>query len=292
MATVLRMLTSWELALRAERRAAKTIETYGLGVRKFADWHGDVDVSEVTRDDVRGFLVHLEDEGYEPASVRARYGGLRQFFAWLVNEDELDHSPMDKIKPPKVTPPKILVLTEDQAKRLVKIGGRDFLARRDTAILRLFLDTGMRLGAMLGLRVEDVDLGERIAYVKTKGDKFRACPFGFATARALDDYLRVRERHELAHRPELWLGQRGPLLRNGARQMLYRRGEQAGIQGLHPHALRHTFADHWLANGGTEGDLMQLAGWSSRAMLDRYAAANKQARARSAHERLALGDRL
>jgi len=61
---------------------------------------------------------------------------------------------------------------------------------------------------------------------------------------------------------------------------------------LHPHALRHSFADHWLANGGQEGDLMELAGWKSRTMLDRYAARNKQARARSAHERLALGDRL
>lgn len=292
MATITRMLQSWQLALKAERRAAKTVETYSLGVRKFADWKGDVDVAEVTRDDVRGWLVRLEAEGYEPSSVRARYGGLRQFFSWLVEEGELEHSPMDKIRPPTVVPPKILVLTEDQARRLVRIEGRDFAARRDRAMLRLFLDTGMRLGAMLGLRVDDVDLAERAAYVTTKGGKHRACPFGFATAKALDEYLRARERAERAHRPELWLGQRGPFSRNGVRQMLRRRGLEAGIEGLHPHALRHTFADHWLANGGQEGDLMELAGWSSRQMLDRYAARNRGNRARSAHERMALGDRL
>jgi integrase len=74
--------------------------------------------------------------------------------------------------------------------------------------------------------------------------------------------------------------------------MLDRRAEKAGVGHVHPHQFRHTAAHRWLAEGGGEGDLMMLMGWKSRQMVSRYDASAAAERARDAHRRMALGDRL
>jgi integrase len=125
----------------------------------------------------------------------------------------------------------------------------------------LLLDSGARRAELVGLRVEDLDLEHDVARVIGKGRRDRALPFGRKTAVPLDRYLRIRSRHAHAASPWLWLGQKGPLTATGLAQMLWRRGRQAGIEGLHAHPLRHTFAHAWLARGGLETDLMRIAGW-------------------------------
>lgn len=90
-----------------------------------------------------------------------------------------------------------------------------------------------------------------------------------STARAVTIYLRARRGHRNADTDWVWLG-RGRFSNTGLRKMLERRAAEAGYGRVTPHQFRHTFSDDWLESGGSEGDLMRLNGWKTRAMIDRY----------------------
>jgi site-specific recombinase XerD len=282
--------------LRAEGLADRSITIYGQAITYFSRWleaqGRAATLDEFTRPAIREWLAQLADR-LEPGTVKTRYRGLFRFAGWLVDEEELAENPMRTLSPPEPKAKPVPVLTDDELAALLKAcAGKEFRDRRDEAIIRLLLDCGIRVSELCALTVDGVDLDQGMALVKGKGSKVRPIYFGARTTRALDRYLRDRAKQRWQHLDALFLTQRGALSPDGARERMTVRGTQAGIENLHPHRFRHTFAHDYLMNGGQERDLKRLAGWTSDVMLERYGASAADARAKAAAQRMKRGDRV
>ncbi|SFO52613.1 Site-specific recombinase XerD [Pseudonocardia ammonioxydans] len=287
----------------ATNRAPGTVHRYLVDVEILADFLDAESLptraAEITRAHLEQWLVYLASKPsrrggtLSAATVARTYRSVQQFFRWLVDEEEIATDPFAKMRPPAIPEQPVPIITDAELRRLLDAcKGNTFEARRDNAILRVLLDTGIRASELAGIELDDLDFELDVVRVMGKGRRGRAAPFGVKTGDALRRYLRSRAQHPHAAVSALWLGVRGPMTPSGISQMIGRRGTDAGIDGLHPHRFRHTFAHRWLAAGNQEQDLMRLTGWRSREMVGRYAASAADQRAREAHRRAGLGDDL
>jgi len=279
-------------------RAEKTIKSYLDSAEQMVDYlegHGmPTEADHVRREHVEAYLVALHEAGRSPSTVATRFRALQQFWKWAVDEGEVARSPMERMKPPTIPETPVAVLSDDDVRRLLETcKSKTFEDRRDTAIIRLLHDTGMRRGEIAGLQVQDIDWDGHQAFVTGKGNRPRPCPFGAKAEQALDRYLRERAKHPDAQVEDaLWLGVRGQMTDSGIAQVVRRRGIEAGLGPLHPHQFRHTFAHQFRMDGGNDTDLMALGGWRSPQMLTRYGRSAAAERAREAHRRHSPGDRI
>lgn len=280
-------LSDFTRSLRAEGRNEKTIRLYSDAVLRLRDFlystgrPGEVEV--IRKADVEEWLI-LEQGQVAGSTANLLHRSAARFFSWAEAEGIVDRSPMYRLRAPKAAVRPVPVLSgEDVAKMLRACSGRDFRSRRDACIIAMLAGLGLRRAELGGLRVEDVDRDQQRVFVVGKGNKGRFVSYGADVARFIDAYARVRSRHPAAASEAFLLGvTRRPFGASGVGQVVAVRAKQAGLTGVHPHSFRHTLAHTWLASGGSEVDLMTIAGWSSRQMLTRYGASAASARAATA----------
>jgi site-specific recombinase XerD len=286
------LVPSWKLALRPAK-SRNTLTTYIAGVQHFLDWCDRTGTpAEVTLPNVQTWVADMMDAGATATTATTRLGGLKRFTAWLVEEEELPSNPLLRMPSPKLDTKVVPTLTDEEVRLLIKAcHGKTFCDRRDEAIVRLMVETGLRANELVELQCGDLDLMNGTLVVRRgKGGKGRVAPFGPQTATVLDRYLRMRRTHASPDNTQLFTGYHIETFSYwGLARTLRRRAKEVGIVGFHVHRLRHTAATRWLRHGGSEGGLMAVAGWSNRQMLDRYTAATASERATAEARTLGLG---
>ena len=292
-------MDSFNLTLRVEGKADRTLVLYGQSITYFSRWLVEqglpADLASLTRENIRGWLDSLRSRGQADGTIQTRWRGLRRFVLWLKAEGIIDADPLAGIKVEKPDATLVAVFTDDELAALIKAcEGSAFVDRRDMAIVRLLLDCGLRVSELTGITTEDLNVAEGSVKVIGKGRRSRTAHFGDKTALALDRYKRVRSGHAHCSDPAWFLGERGAFTPDGVRERLKVRASKAGLDPaeMHPHRFRHTNAHDWLLSGGQERDLMRLLGWRSEAMLGRYGASAADQRAREAARRFKRGDRV
>ncbi|MEV0144042.1 MULTISPECIES: site-specific tyrosine recombinase XerD [unclassified Nonomuraea] len=270
------VLSSYLAHLAVERGlAANTLASYRRDLTRYAEYlrsRGHATLGEVGEDDVLAFLAALrEGDGEHPAlsaaSAARAVSAVRGLHRFALREGVTAHDPAHQVRPPRQPRRLPKPIAVDQVERLIAASGPDGapLTLRTRALLEVLYGTGARIDEAVGLAVDDLEDDQ--VRLRGKGGRTRVVPLGRYARSALDAYL-VRARPALlAHgrgTPAVFLNARGGrLTRQGAWEVLQAAAERAGLHGISPHVLRHSFATHLIDGGADVRVVQELLGHAS-----------------------------
>ncbi len=221
----------------------------------FARESGAKDLEQVETNLLREFLLYIRNRPKKngaklsSSTLHQHYRSLRTFFGWCVREGYLEENPILPIRRPRLQARVPVHLSFEEIGQVVQAARETIKAKRNTALVLLLLDTGLRAGEVCALRIDDVDLeGRKVTVRSGKGGKGRQVPLSHQTVAALEAWLEIHPRKT----DSLFM-----LGIYGLRSLMRRLGKRAGIGKLYPHALRHTFATHY---EGSVSDLQMILG--------------------------------
>jgi integrase/recombinase XerC len=226
---------------------------------------------------VREWLGHLYEQHLSAVSMRRKLAAVRSFFKFLVREGLIETNVARLVRTPKTPKSLPSVLSAEQTNSLVdgiSKAARNFerpYPERDLAIFELLYGCGLRVSELVGLNLDDFDLGERWVRVRGKGRKERQVPFGSKAAQALDRYLAGRAPAHAADRA-VFLNHRGARLTDrGARGIVKFYARMiTGDSSIHPHSLRHAYATHLLSDGADLRAIQELLGHAQLSTTQKY----------------------
>lgn len=284
-------LARFDEDLRRRGAAEKTRSAYAADLRQFAVWSSwqRVEPPDVTHRLLRRYAAALSERRSAPATVARKLAALRAFFETLREHGEIEANPANLLSAPKRARDLPSVLAPEEISRLLdRIPASTPLELRDRALFEIAYSSGLRAEELVNLDLGSVDFDAEELRVEGKGAKTRFVPAGEPALRALARYLE-RARAALAHErdePALFLSKSGRRLSTSdIRRRLRVWGRHASVQGgVHPHALRHSFATHLLEGGADLRSIQELLGHASVSTTQIYTRV-ESARLKSAYTR-------
>jgi site-specific recombinase XerD len=256
-------MRQYEVHNKTEGKSAKTVSWYNELLGLFHDWLTSqklpTTLGFMNEEIVRLFILDLQERPglrgpkMSSHSVANRVGGLRTFFGWLFHKGYTEFNLLEDLKVPKKAELIIEPLTSEEVNQLfASINSGTALGARNTAVVSLMLDTGLRVSEEANLKEDDVHLDSRYVKVMGKGFKERMISFGVSCQRTLLQYYHYF-RPEPAHPgvDTFFLSIDGyPMTTSSIQSMMKRLAKSSGVPRMYPHLLRHTYATLFLLNGG------------------------------------------
>jgi len=252
---------SWFASLRLRRRSAKTITWYAMWLDDLQRMLMFDDVAQVTLADLRIWLAGLLARQLSPASAHGAARTVKAFFRWCVAEELRPDDPTLRLEMPSLPKRIPKPLSPQAIQQLINVAAGSHHPERDQALIMFLVDSGVRLGELVGLQVNDVDLTSYSAVVCGKGDQERFVFFSDETARVLAAWLAMRP----ASASNLF-----GLRYHSVAGLLRRLAKRAHVvERVHPHALRKTAATRYAETVDVH-TLKQLFGWQQLETSEHY----------------------
>ncbi len=284
------LIEYYEVCNRAEGKSPKTISWYSANLKSFRNYvksrHLPDSLDIIDTKLLREYVLYLmkrtrynghpytpaQTELLSSATIHGHVRTLRAFFNWLVAEGLAQNNPAKDLKPPKVTRKVVSTLSDEEIGAILNTFSISPSDARNQTLFMILLDTGLRIGELVNLKMEDVHMDEGYLKVMGKGKKERIVPIGNNAQRALQRYLfRFRRKPTNPVTDNVFLSVSSKALTENSMKLMFSRlSKRSGVCRLHAHLCRHTFATRFLINGGDVFSLQQILGHSTLEMVRHY----------------------
>lgn len=284
------LIEYYEVCNRAEGKSPKTISWYSANLKSFRNYlksrHLPDSLDNIDTKLLREYVLYLmkrtrytghpytpaKTELLSSATIHGHVRTLRAFFNWLVREGLAENNPAKELKPPKVTRKVVSTLSDEEIRAILNTFSISPSDARNQTLFMILLDTGLRIGELVNLKMDDVHMDEGYLKVMGKGKKERIVPIGNNAQRALQRYLfRFRPKPTNPVTDNVFLSVSSKALTENSMKLMFTRlSKRSGVCRLHAHLCRHTFATRFLINGGDVFTLQQILGHSTLTMVSHY----------------------
>lgn len=233
-------------------------------------------LASIDKISIRHFLGKISEEGKNARTISRKLAALKSFFNWALKQQMIQVNPAYSIKSPKIAKSLPVILSEDDAEKLLEVESDDeFIRLRDLTIFEIFYGCGIRLSELIAINIVDCNLREGLLRVTGKGNKQRVLPIGKNASKSIENYLSLRRERFGSTRSSdaLILSRQGKRISPRAVQKRVEKNMKRVNQNLRkasPHILRHSFATHLLDNGADLEAVRALLGHEDLATTQIY----------------------